>query len=71
MSSNLDLMRSIPRPGPRSELPRRPPNIHGPIPVEAIGEDSETSQLQPSREAQLRTRSGDPFLTMEVLYQLS
>jgi hypothetical protein len=23
------------------------------------------------RQAQLRTRTGDPFLTMEVLYQLS
>lgn len=33
---------------------------------------SEESRVQaPSRRALCRTRTGDPFLTMEVLYQLS
>ena len=33
--------------------------------------DTGHSESTPHREALCRTRTGDPFLTMEVLYQLS
>jgi Phage integrase family len=34
-------------------------------------EEAESAELRSTPEAHCRTRTGDPFLTMEVLYQLS